>query len=32
MRVTFIPYTRHIYSPILPDDYRVLKILAFSPG
>ena len=32
MRVTFIPYTRHIYSPTLSDDYRALKIFAFSPG
>jgi hypothetical protein len=32
MRATFIPYTRHIYSLTLPDDYRALKMLAFSPG
>ena len=32
MRVTFLPYTRHIYSLILPDDYWALKIRAFSPG
>ena len=32
MRVTFLPYTRRIYSPTLPDDYRALKIVAFSPG
>src|SRR6056297_3309644 len=32
MRVTFLPYTRHIYSPTLPDDYWALKIFAFSPG
>src|SRR6266508_3344446 len=32
MRVTFIPYTRRIYSHTLPDGYRALKILAFSPG
>ena len=32
MRVTFIPYTRRIYSPTLPDGYRALKTLAFSPG
>jgi len=32
MRVTFLPYTRHIYSLTLPDDYRALKIIAFSPG
>jgi len=32
MRVTFLPYTRRIYSPTLPDDYRALKMLAFSPG
>ena len=31
MRVTFLPYTRHIYSPILLDDYWALKIVAFSP-
>jgi hypothetical protein len=31
MRVTFLPYTRHIYSPILPNDYWALKIFAFSP-
>jgi len=31
MRATFIPYTRHIYSPILLDDYWVLKTVAFSP-
>lgn len=31
MRATFIPYTRRIYSTILPDDYWALKILAFSP-
>ena len=32
MRATFPPYTRRIYSHILPDGYRALKILAFSPG
>ena len=32
MRVTFLPYTRHIYSLILLDDYRALKRIAFSPG
>ena len=32
MRATFLPYTRHIYSLTLPDDYRALKIFAFSPG
>ena len=32
MRVTFLPYTRRIYSSILPDDYRALKMHAFSPG
>jgi hypothetical protein len=32
MRVTFLPYTRHIYNPILPDDYWALKRVAFSPG
>lgn len=32
MRVTFLPYTRHIYSLTLPDDYLALKKLAFSPG
>lgn len=32
MRVTFLPYTRRIYNPTLPDDYRALKISAFSPG
>jgi len=31
IRATFIPYTRHIYSPTLPDDYWALKIRAFSP-
>ena len=31
MRVTFLPYTRHIYSTTLPDDYWALKIIAFSP-
>ena len=32
IHTTFLPYTRRIYSSILLDDYRVLKILAFSPG
>ena len=32
IHATFLPYTRRIYSSILLDDYRVLKILAFSPG
>ncbi len=32
MRVTFIPYTRRIYSHTLPDGYRALKRIAFSPG
>jgi len=32
MRVTFIPYTRRIYSHTLPDGYRALNLLAFSPG
>jgi hypothetical protein len=32
MRVTFTPPTRRIYSTTLPDDYRALKIVAFSPG
>jgi len=32
MRATVLPYTRHIYSLTLPDDYRALKIFAFSPG
>jgi len=32
MRVTFLPYTRHIYSLTLLDDYRALKLVAFSPG
>jgi hypothetical protein len=32
MRVTFLPYTRRIYSPTLPDGYRALKVIAFSPG
>jgi hypothetical protein len=31
-RVTFLPHTRRIYSPTLLDDYRALKIIAFSPG
>jgi len=30
--VTFLPYTRRIYRPILPDGYRALKSYAFSPG
>ena len=32
MHVTFLPYTRRIYRPTLPDGYRALKIMAFSPG
>ena len=32
IHATFLPYTRRIYSSILLDDYRVLKIMAFSPG
>ena len=32
IRATFLPYTRRIYSPTLPDDYWASKILAFSPG
>src|SRR6266567_2755667 len=32
IRVTFIPYTRRIYSHILLNGYRALKIYAFSPG
>jgi len=31
-RVTFLPYTRRIYRPILPDGYWALKSLASSPG
>jgi len=29
--VTFIPYTRRIYSHILLDGYRALNLFAFSP-
>ena len=32
IHATFLPYTRRIYSSTLPDDYRALKIMAFSPG
>ena len=31
IRATFLPHTRRIYSATFPDDYRALKILAFSP-
>src|ERR1035437_8649125 len=31
IRVTFIPYTRRIYSHIILIGYRALKIYAFSP-
>lgn len=29
-RVTFLPYTRRIYSSIFPDGYGTLKSMAFS--